>query len=237
MTSLWCYRQNKAQKKSQNLIILTVNKALSTSKSSGSNTTSCSSNSSATLEKQRLPGHRRFIRKRRMQGPERISIWSAEAVIFIKNAKNTQLADLSRSTNRGLKLYEYWLYRIMPYFSLHMAFYGIFDSECRESEVQITSTPRSKHLASMFAYKKSGLKKPGNGWCAWVFSGASIPFGNYGPKAWYGSVSNTRNHIENPTFLRHRRTGLLRKSNPPLYRTGADLLICHTGLGNSPNTS
>ena len=38
-------------------------------------------------------------------------------------------------------------------------------------------------------------------------------------------------------FLRHRRTGLLRKSNPPLYRTGADLLICHTGLGNSPNTS
>ena len=68
----------------------------------------------------------------------------------------------------------------MPYFSLHMAFYGIFDSECRESEVQITSTPRSKHLASMFAYKKSGLKKPGNGWCAWVFSGASIPFGNFG---------------------------------------------------------
>ena len=52
----------------------------------------------------------------------------------------------------------------MPYFSLHMAFYGIFDSECRESEVQITSTPRSKHLASMFAYKKFGLKKPGNGW-------------------------------------------------------------------------
>ena len=51
----------------------------------------------------------------------------------------------------------------MPYFSLHMAFYGIFDSECREFEVQITSTPRSKHLASMFAYKKSGLKKPGNG--------------------------------------------------------------------------
>ena len=39
------------------------------------------------------------------------------------------------------------------------------------------------------------------------------------------------------TFLRHRRTGLLRKSNPPLYRTGTDLLICHTGLGNSPNTS
>lgn len=38
-------------------------------------------------------------------------------------------------------------------------------------------------------------------------------------------------------FLRHRRTGLLRKSNPPLYRTGAVLLICHTGLGNSPNTS
>ena len=180
MTSLWCYRQNKAQKKPQNLIILTVNKALSTSKSSGSNTTSCSSNSSATLEKQRLPGHRRSIRKRRMQGPERISIWSAEAVIFIKNAKNTQLADLSRSTNRGLKLYEYWLYRIMPYFSLHMALYGIYGSECRESEVQITSTPRSKHLASMFAYKKSGLKKPGNGWCAWVFSGASIPFSNYG---------------------------------------------------------
>ena len=51
------------------------------------------------------------------------------------------------------------------------------------------------------------------------------------------SVSNTRKHIENSTFLRHRRTGLLRKSNPPLYRTGADLLICHTGLGNSPNTS
>ena len=48
----------------------------------------------------------------------------------------------------------------MPYFSLHMAFYGIFDSECREFEVQITSTPRSKHLASMFAYKKSGLKSP-----------------------------------------------------------------------------
>lgn len=28
--------------------------------------------------------------------------------------------------------------------------------------------------------KKSGSKKPGNGWCAWVFSGASIPFGKYG---------------------------------------------------------
>ena len=28
--------------------------------------------------------------------------------------------------------------------------------------------------------KKSELKKPGNGWCAWVFSGASIPFGKYG---------------------------------------------------------
>lgn len=59
----------------------------------------------------------------------------------------------------------------------------------------------------------------------------------FGPEALYGSVSNTQKHIENPTFLRHRRTGLLRKSNPPLYRTGADLLICHTGLGNSPNTS
>ena len=45
------------------------------------------------------------------------------------------------------------------------------------------------------------------------------------------------NIIANSTFLRHRRTGLLRKSNPPLYRTGADLLIGHTGLGNSPNTS
>lgn len=62
----------------------------------------------------------------------------------------------------------------MPYFSLHMAFYGIFDSECRESEVQITSTPRSKHLASMFAYKKSGLKKPGNGIDAPEFSQAHL---------------------------------------------------------------
>ena len=65
----------------------------------------------------------------------------------------------------------------------------------------------------------------------------SFPASRYGPEAWYGSVSNTQKHIENPTFLRHRRTGLLRKSNPPLYRTGADLLIGHTGLGNSPNTS
>lgn len=159
MTSLWCYRQNKAQKKSQNLIILTVNKALSTSKSSGSNTTSCSSNSSATLEKQRLPGHRRSIRKRRMQGPERISIWSAEAVIFIKNAKNAQLADLSRSTNRGFKLCEYWLFRIIPYFSSYIAFHGISDPECRESEVQITSTSLSKHFVSMFAYKKIRAQK------------------------------------------------------------------------------
>ena len=38
-------------------------------------------------------------------------------------------------------------------------------------------------------------------------------------------------------FLRHRRTGLLRKSNPPLYRTGTDLLIGHMGLGNSPKTA
>ena len=28
--------------------------------------------------------------------------------------------------------------------------------------------------------KKSGSKKPGNGWCAWIFSGTSIPFGKYG---------------------------------------------------------
>ena len=28
--------------------------------------------------------------------------------------------------------------------------------------------------------KKSELKEPGNGWCAWIFSGASIPFGKYG---------------------------------------------------------
>ena len=42
---------------------------------------------------------------------------------------------------------------------LHMAFYGMFDSECRESEVQITSTPRSKHLASMFAYQKIRAQK------------------------------------------------------------------------------
>ena len=58
-----------------------------------------------------------------------------------------------------------------------------------------------------------------------------------GHRVYGGSESNTQKHIENSTFLRHRRTGLLRKSNPPLYRTGADLLICHTGLGNSPNTS
>ena len=68
----------------------------------------------------------------------------------------------------------------MPYFSFYMAFHGISDPECKESEVQITSTSLSKHFASMFAYKKSEFKKPGNGWCAWVFSGASIPFGKYG---------------------------------------------------------
>ena len=28
--------------------------------------------------------------------------------------------------------------------------------------------------------KNPSPKKPGNGWCAWVFSGASIPFGKYG---------------------------------------------------------
>ena len=56
-------------------------------------------------------------------------------------------------------------------------------------------------------------------------------------RKWSGSVSNTQKHGENPTFLRHRRMGLLRKSNPPLYRTGADLLIGRTVLGNSPNTS
>ncbi len=59
----------------------------------------------------------------------------------------------------------------------------------------------------------------------------------YGHRVYGGSESNTRKHIENSTFLRHRRTGLLRKSNPPLYRTGEDLLIGHTVLGNSPNTS
>lgn len=38
-------------------------------------------------------------------------------------------------------------------------------------------------------------------------------------------MSNAQKHIENPAFLRHRRTDLLRKSNPPLYRTGADCLF------------
>ena len=42
---------------------------------------------------------------------------------------------------------------------LHMAFYGMFDSECRESEVQITSTSLSKHSASIFAYKKIRAQK------------------------------------------------------------------------------
>ena len=58
-----------------------------------------------------------------------------------------------------------------------------------------------------------------------------------GHRVYGGSECSTRKHIENTTFLRHKRTGLLRKSNPPLYRTGADLLIGHTELGNSPNTS
>ena len=92
--------------------------------------------------------------------------------------KKPQLADLSRWANRGFKLCEYWLFRIIPYFSFYMEFHGISDPECRESEVQITSTSLSKH--SYLPTKKSELKKPGNGWCAWVFSGASIPFGKYG---------------------------------------------------------
>ena len=101
---------------------------------------------------------------------------------FVKENRyaKPRLADRSRSTNRGFKLCEYWLCGITPYISLHMALHGISDPECRESEVQITSTFLSKHSASIFAYKKSELKKPGNGWCAWVFSGASIPFGKYG---------------------------------------------------------
>ena len=40
-----------------------------------------------------------------------------------------------------------------------MEFHGISDPECRESEVQITSTSLSKHFASMFAYKKIRVKK------------------------------------------------------------------------------
>ena len=55
-----------------------------------------------------------------------------------------------------------------------------------------------------------------------------------GHRVYGGSECSTRKHIENTTFLRHKRTGLL---FPPLFCTGADLLICHTVLGNSPNTS
>ena len=40
-----------------------------------------------------------------------------------------------------------------------MALHGISDPECKESEVQITSTSLSKHSASMFAYKKIRAQK------------------------------------------------------------------------------
>ena len=80
---------------------------------------------------------------------------------FVKENRyaKPRLADRSRSTNRGFKLCEYWLFRIIPYFSFYMAFHGISDPECRESEVQITSTSLSKHFASMFAYKKIRAQK------------------------------------------------------------------------------
>ena len=62
----------------------------------------------------------------------------------------------------------------------------------------------------------------------------SIVTCRYGHRVYGGSECSTRDHIENTTFLRHKRTGLL---FPPLFCIGADLLICHTVLGNSPNCS
>ena len=115
-----------------------------------------------------------------MQGPGDNLYVQHNAVIFRRMQKSPSLlTDQDQQT--GASNFVNIDFAELCHIFLHMAFYGMFDSECRESEVQITSTPRSKHLASMFAYQKiRAQKSPETVDTPGFLPGVSIPFGNYG---------------------------------------------------------